>query len=442
MISVSMRVVISAIIGTIARFVLYYNGCGLIMQKRVEVSTPTNSWSSLREGVTLMRKGISPYQGDTVHETPLALLFAYQVIKHSTPLVIFGYFVLVDLLTAFMLGRAVEKFKTSYLMESQIGSKFTKSHCGADITIKPDDPYGDSVFMAYYLNPFIIASCLGQTTTVLVNFFLAAAIFGMARGNFWQTVLALTIATYQAFYPVVLLSPACVCLHDKYFAKTDRSGKLKFLQFLYLIILLIVGTALVFVLLLSVSSRQFGWVFLDRTYGFILNVRDLKPNIGLFWYFFTEMFEHFYLLFICTFQINAFIYVLPLTTRFYDEPPLLIYSLCSLMTVFKSYPCVGDVGFYLSFLPMWKHIFPFMQQKFLVGCFFIATTVLAPIQWYLWIYSGSANANFYFGVTIAFGTAQIFLLTDILLAHLKRIYFLEHGVQRTIKGKPAGLSLT
>lgn len=48
-----------------------------------------------------------------------------------------------------------------------------------------------------------------------------------------------------------------------------------------------------------------------------------------------------------------------------------------------------------------------MQQKFLVGCFFIATAVLAPIQWYLWIYSGSANANFYFGVTIAFGTAQV-----------------------------------
>jgi len=48
-----------------------------------------------------------------------------------------------------------------------------------------------------------------------------------------------------------------------------------------------------------------------------------------------------------------------------------------------------------------------MQQKFIVACFFIATSVLAPIQWYLWIYSGSANANFYFGVTIAFGTAQV-----------------------------------
>jgi len=82
-----------------------------------------------------------------------------------------------------------------------------------------------------------------------------------------------------------------------------------------------------------------------------------------------------------------------------------------------------------------------MQQKFLVGCFFIATSVLAPIQWFLWIYSGSANANFYFGVTIAFGTAQIFLLTDVLLAYMKREYYLRNGLSKEIDGKPAGLSL-
>lgn len=95
------------------------------------------------------------------------------------------------------------------------------------------------------------------------------------------------------------------------------------------------------------------WFCLPR-----LNVRDLKPNIGLFWYFFTEMFGHFHLLFICTFQINAFIYMIPLTIRFFNEPSILIYSFCALMSIFKSYPCIGDVGFYLALLPMWKHLFP------------------------------------------------------------------------------------
>lgn len=47
-----------------------------------------------------------------------------------------------------------------------------------------------------------------------------------------------------------------------------------------------------------------------------LTVPDLTPNIGLFWYFFTEAFEHFRIFFLCVFQINAFIYVLPLSVRF------------------------------------------------------------------------------------------------------------------------------
>ncbi len=47
-----------------------------------------------------------------------------------------------------------------------------------------------------------------------------------------------------------------------------------------------------------------------------LSVPDQTPNLGLFWYFFTETFEHFRIFFLCVFQMNAFIYVIPLTIRF------------------------------------------------------------------------------------------------------------------------------
>ena len=46
-----------------------------------------------------------------------------------------------------------------------------------------------------------------------------------------------------------------------------------------------------------------------------LSVPDLTPNIGLFWYFFAEMFEHFRLFFICVFQINVFFYTIPLSIK-------------------------------------------------------------------------------------------------------------------------------
>lgn len=45
---------------------------------------------------------------------------------------------------------------------------------------------------------------------------------------------------------------------------------------------------------------------------FRLTVPDLTPNVGVFWYFFTEMFEHFHLLFLWTFQLNLIVYVVPL----------------------------------------------------------------------------------------------------------------------------------
>lgn len=89
-----------------------------------------------------------------------------------------------------------------------------------------------------------------------------------------------------------------------------------------------------------------------------LKVPDLTPNIGLFWYFFTEMFDHFYLFFTYVFQLNPFIYVIPLAIRFDDNVPLLSFTLCAIMAIFKSYPSIGDVGFYLALLPLWNHLVP------------------------------------------------------------------------------------
>lgn len=95
-----------------------------------------------------------------------------------------------------------------------------------------------------------------------------------------------------------------------------------------------------------------------------LNVPDLKPNIGLFWYFFTEMFEHFRPLFLVSFQVNATIlYLSALSIRLRNEPVLLAATLTALIAIFKSYPSIGDVGFYIALLPMWKHLF---QCKFLL----------------------------------------------------------------------------
>ena len=58
-----------------------------------------------------------------------------------------------------------------------------------------------------------------------------------------------------------------------------------------------------------------------------------------------------------TFQINTFVYVLPLATKLRHDPMLLSMALLALTAVFRSYPSLGDVALYMSLLPMWKHLY-------------------------------------------------------------------------------------
>ena len=82
-----------------------------------------------------------------------------------------------------------------------------------------------------------------------------------------------------------------------------------------------------------------------------------------------------------------------------------------------------------------------MQQIFISGVAIFITTALAPIVWDLWICWGTANANFYFGATLAFTTAYIFILTDVSFAYTKHEYLLKYGKSRKVNGKYAKLIL-
>lgn len=127
--------------------------------------------------------------------------------------------------------------------------------------------------------------------------------------------------------------------------------------------------------------------------------------------------------------------------RLRHDPMLLAFSYLAVIAIFKSYPCIGDVGFYMSLLPLWKHLFQYTQQGFIVGCFMLFCTIFAPTVWYQWIYSRSANANFYFGVTLAFAIAQIFLVTDILFASVKHEFAVRHGINKDVNGSNTKLLL-
>lgn len=382
-------------------------------------STPLSSWKRVTEGSYLMEQGISPYEGDMVHEPPLTLML-YSFLIQNYAAFIPAVFILVDMLTAHILKLTAENFVKKQLAEEKQRSRRPAVDSG-----------GDSVPLAvaavYLFNPCTAVSCAALSTAGLHQLPLAL-VFYSAVTERWSVCLAsLAASCYLDLYPVVLLAPLL--------AAVAAAGRSRLLAALF--------TAACWAGLLLLSAQLLGdWSFLRSTYSFILWTWDLSPNVGLFWYFFTEMFQHFESLFIATFQINAFIYAVPLTLRFRGQPILVMFALLVLMVTFKSYPSVAEAGLYLALLPVWRPLAPHARYGFVVTCFYVSVMVLAPVMWTLWIHAGSANANFFFAVTLAYNAAQIFLVTDLLFAQLKRDHVLTHGTTREVDGTPAKLVLS
>ncbi|XP_022117457.2 phosphatidylinositol glycan anchor biosynthesis class U protein [Pieris rapae] len=428
-----MALVLKYVVAVLVRYWLIHSDYWQTLSNRVEIATPLNSWKRLIEGIYLFEHNIDPYDGDSFHESPLLLISFYSLLKYA-PYLVPGVFILIDILTAYFLYKTAKRFirilKSNQENNKEVISDESKAMILTNFQLEEVPEY---VLSVYLFNPYSVLNCVGMTTTVVQNLLLAISLWGSVAGHRLVACIFIALATHQALYPITLIVPISILLADA----NKGCNKCSYIRTL-LVFIVCWG----FLIFISAYIMNGSYSYIYNTYGFILNVPDLKPNIGLFWYFFTEMFEHFRLLFVCAFQINALIlYVVPLTLRFKNEPILLATVLIALSTIFRSYPCVGDVGFYLALLPMWKHLFTFMQQKFIAGCAFIITSVLGPTVWHLWIYSGSANANFFFGVTLSFATAQIFLITDLMFAYLKREFTLKHGSSRQVDGKPAKLVL-
>ncbi|GIY79784.1 phosphatidylinositol glycan anchor biosynthesis class U protein [Caerostris darwini] len=387
---------------------------------RVEISTPITSWKKAVEGVNLWRQGTNPYDSDIFHESPLGLITYDYLLSHFPdwlPLV----FAICDLLTATVLAFVAEQ----YLYKSiEMEKKQKVPESASSLVLKWSDVNWVPLFVAilYLMSPFSVLSCGGRSTVTFQNCLIAHFMLFTILGCWTFASIILAMLSCHTLYHVTLIVPLAM-----YIYQTSGNNKTwKIIKVWTSVSTFAVAAATLIMIFRKVTGS---WQFLWSTYGCILSVPDLTPNIGLFWYFFTEMFEHFRIFFLCTFQLNVFIYTIPLAVRLRKDPFFFLFIHLFIITIFKSYPCIGDVAFYLALLPIWSHLFYFMKQKFIVCCVMASCTLLAPTLWHLWIYSGSANSNFYFAITLVFNTGQVFLLTDILSAYVKREYYLEKGVK-------------
>ncbi|KAI8907687.1 GPI transamidase subunit PIG-U [Powellomyces hirtus] len=374
-------------IGVVLRIILFFfTNASSFLQLRVEVSTPVTSWKRLREGLYLYQNGIAPYEGGVFHQAPLLLA----IFNFLPPILIPILFIALD----YAIARGLVEI-AQYKRKLQI-AEIWPAPTSHDSLIDTD------VGAMYLLNPYSIITCLSQSTLLFTLIAIVGGIQYAIKGNRNASMLFIAVAAYLSFYPAMMMAPAILLLSTQTSRPVMQALKsalplfLAFLAALLGLSYLLVGT----------------WDFLPSTYGVILSVPDLTPNIGLFWYFFIEMFEQFRPFFLCVFQIMVFIFVIPIALVFRYHPLFVAYATTAIMAIFKSYPSVGDTALYLAFFTMHQELYKYMRNTFLVFNALFFASILGPLFHYLWVYAGSGNANFYFAITLVFGLAQIILLTD------------------------------
>lgn len=428
-------------------------------QTRLEISTPLTSWNRVLEGIYLKKQTGETYAGDLVHELPMMLtLYDYlnQVVRPEN---ICYLFFLLDIFNGVILFRIAKKL-IDYLIDLECINRQTGKYkrLFESKTISQNeieefllsktsfDPEFWSLFAlgAYLFNPFSISNCVACSTSVIHNLILLAFLYFLLNNQIVVSFFFLAMHSNINVYSISLFTAAICFLFQKY-NYIDTNGKEVYKTYNE-ISLFVVKYFVVFLLMISLIFcfnlflEDFNLRFIECTYLFILKVPDLVPNLGLFWYFFTEMFDHFRTFFTYVFQMNAFIYAIPLTIRLRNDPIINLILQIGFLSVLKSYPNVGETGFYLAFLPVTAYLFQLMRNFLVYSCMLVFSTILAPVMLYLWLGSGGGNANFYFAITIVYSVGQMFLLADILYAHLKR-EFIKSNSADVPKSKKNSLAI-
>ena len=104
-------------VGIVFRLLLIQTGLFGLME-RSELASPVNSFKRLKEGVVLYQNQQDPYAGVLFHETPILLHVFKFLFENCSDHLVNLTFVLCDMLTAWLLGKAAQ-IVADWLLEDQ-----------------------------------------------------------------------------------------------------------------------------------------------------------------------------------------------------------------------------------------------------------------------------------------------------------------------------------
>lgn len=385
-----------------------------LLTGRVEISTPVTSFKRLQEGLFLYTHGLSPYDGGVFYQAPLLLPLFALIPSSVFPFLTSLLYVFLDILCAEAIIQIADSGQ----------STSSRQFISPRKDIKWDSlPIG----AAYLFNPLTIATCIGRPTSVFTNCAILFAIANAIENRPIKSILALSLASYLSLYPALLLPPLILLCHDR---QTRTPGRDTNGVGLAIICLGAFTASIGLLLIMSYFVTGTSWEFLSSTYGVQLLLPDLTPNIGLWWYFFIEMFDSFREFFLGVFWLHLAGYVGGLCFRVHKQPLFAITTMIGIFAIFKPYPSISDTSLYCALLPLYRHVFGLMRYTFFSVATLLYAILLGPAFYYLWIYAGSGNANFFYAITLVWSLGLTFIVADSLFAVLRDEWEVERPEMR------------
>ncbi|RLN65276.1 hypothetical protein BBJ28_00003456 [Nothophytophthora sp. Chile5] len=315
---------------------------------RPELVTAVSSFRRVQEGAFLFERTGSPYAGDVFHQPPLVFAAFYPLVSLAPSALRYALacaaFICVDVLIAVGFARLCRR--TLQLEEGRV-----RRFQGQEIWLRA-----------------IVAS-----------------------------MLCVAVGVYLSVYPFFLIVPIVLLLRAAKSSKSTGSndedqseeGK-RSLVSLSISCFVAFGVWLGVLLYLSWSLSG-DWEFLEETYVWVVKYSDLTPDVGIFWYFFMEVFDRFIPYFLFVMHLHPCIYVVPIYLRMAHRPQAFACALIGIFSLFQAYPTFGDFGFFLAMMAL--------HPK----------TIMS-----------SGNANFFYNQTLVYQIFNSQIITAFVGASMKR----------------------
>jgi len=195
------------------------------------------------------------------------------------------------------------------------------------------------------------------------------------------------------------------------------------------------STLLQYLSLLLVGRSNF-FAMLLQSYAKEYNFHDLEPNLGMQWYFFMNMFHRFRTYFAIMHFGVPYLFAAPLLLRFHRYPTALTAMLNIILSLCKTTPTLNDMVLAFSLLLMTPRTLARTTNKSLVSLVALPVPItLYVTDYWLWLETGSGNANYMFFQCLAYNVFFSVILIDVFAAQMlrqKALHLTEKGPKKVM----------